>query len=301
MSNRLIAFAILGASLVSADTLTLKDGRTVDGSYLGGDSRRLRMAVGDRVETFDIGEITDLRFGGNSGPSGNSQRRPDDRDNVFGRGAAPPPPSAPPESVPSGRDVSPGRGRDRVELMRPNDPPPPPARSNGNSNFAEIPSGTTIVVRMIDDVDSQRDRVGQTFRASVDEPVMVNGETVIPRGADVVAKLVDDKESGKLTGRTELTMDLMSVQINGRMVDIDTQSVTQASESRTGKSAKVVGGTAALGAIIGAIAGGGKGAAIGAGAGAAAGGAAQVITKGQRVKIPSESRLTFTLQQPVHP
>jgi hypothetical protein len=302
MSNRLIVFAILGASLATADTLILKDGRTVDGSYLGGDSRRLRMAVGDRVETFDVGEITDLRFGGNSGPSGNSQRRPNDGDNVFGRGATPPPaPSAPPDNVPSGRDISPGRDRERVELVRPNNPPPPPVRNIGNYNTAEIPSGTTVVVRMIDDVDSQRDRIGQTFRASVDEPVMVNGETVIPRGADVLAKLVDDKESGKLTGRTELTMDLMSVQINGRMVDIDTQSVTQASESRTGRSAKVVGGTAALGAIIGAIAGGGKGAAIGAGAGAAAGGAAQVITKGQRVRIPSESRLTFTLQQPVHP
>jgi hypothetical protein len=141
--------------------------------------------------------------------------------------------------------------------------------------------------------------MGQTFRASTDEPVMVGSETVIPRGADVLMKLTDDKESGKLTGKTELTMDIMSVQVNGKMVDIDTQEVTTSSGSRTGKTAKVVGGTAALGAIIGAIAGGGKGAAVGAASGAAVGGGVQVMTKGQRVRIPSETRLTFTLQQPV--
>jgi hypothetical protein len=141
--------------------------------------------------------------------------------------------------------------------------------------------------------------VGQTFQASLDEPVMVGGETAIARGADVIVKLVDEKQSGKLTGRTELTLDLVSIRVDGRMVDINTQSVSQASESRTGRTAKVAGGTAALGAIIGAIAGGGKGAAIGAGAGAAAGAGAQVITKGQKVKIPSETRLTFALETAV--
>jgi hypothetical protein len=87
--------------------------------------------------------------------------------------------------------------------------------------------------------------------------------------------------------------------VNGKVIDIDTQEVTTSSSSRTGKTAKVVGGTAALGAIIGAIAGGGKGAAVGAASGAAVGGGVQVMTKGQRVRIPSETRLTFTLQQPV--
>ncbi len=152
---------------------------------------------------------------------------------------------------------------------------------------------------MIDDVDSERDTVGQTYRASLDEPLTVDGRTVVDRGADVTVKLVDDKESGKLSGRTELTLDLVSVTVDGKPVELDTQAITQASESRTGRTGKVVGGTAALGAIIGAIAGGGKGAAIGAVSGAGAGTAVQVLTKGQRVRIPSETRLTFTLQQPV--
>jgi hypothetical protein len=148
---------------------------------------------------------------------------------------------------------------------------------------------------MIDGVDSETNRVGQTFAASMAEPVTMGGETIIPRGADVVVKLVDAKESGKLTGRAELTLDLMSVKVDGRMVDINTQSVSRESDSRGQRTAKVAGGAAAVGAVIGAIAGGGKGAVIGAGAGGAAGVGAEEITKGQRVKVPSETRLTFVL------
>jgi hypothetical protein len=148
---------------------------------------------------------------------------------------------------------------------------------------------------MIDGVDSEVNRVGQTFAASMDEPVILNGETVVPRGADVVVKLVNSQQSGKLTGRAELTLDLMSVKVDGRMVDINTQSVSRESDSRGQRTAKVAGGGAAVGAIIGAIAGGGKGAVIGAGAGGAAGVGAEEVTKGQRVKVPSETRLTFVL------
>ena len=162
-----------------------------------------------------------------------------------------------------------------------------------------VPAGTSLVVRLIDPVDSQTDHMGQTYRASIDEPVVVDGQTVIPRGADVIAKLVEDQQSGKLEGRTVLTLDLMQVQVNGRMVDVNTTDVSEQSGSRGARTGKVVGGTAALGAIIGALAGGGKGAAIGAASGAAVGTGAQVMTKGQRVRIPSETRLTFILQQPL--
>jgi hypothetical protein len=266
MLNRIILFTTILAGLVSADTLTLRSGRVVQGTYLGGDSRRVKMAVDDKVDYFNVDEISDLRFGGGSQSSQSQAAEPE-------------------------------QSNQRPRILRPERAIP--VQSSSSRTSLEIPSGTTLVVSMIDDVDSQRDRIGQTFRASVAEPVVVNGETIIPRGADVVAKLVDDKESGKLTGKTELTLDLMSVQVRGQMVDINTQEVTTSSASRTGRSEKVVGGTAALGAIIGAIAGGGKGAAIGAVSGAGAGAAVQVMTKGQRVKIPSETRLSFTLQQPI--
>jgi hypothetical protein len=110
---------------------------------------------------------------------------------------------------------------------------------------------------------------------------------------------VDEKESGKLTGRTSLTLDLVSVKVKGRVVDVNTQTVSEESSSRGAKTAKTAGGAGALGAIIGAVAGGGKGAAIGAGAGAAAGAGVEVLTKGQRVRIPSETRLTFVLENAV--
>ena len=83
-----------------------------------------------------------------------------------------------------------------------------------------------MVIRMIDGVDSDTARVGNTFKASLDEAVKgPNGEILIPRGADAVVKLVDAKDSGKLTGRAELTLSLMSVKVNGRSVEINTQSV----------------------------------------------------------------------------
>jgi hypothetical protein len=164
--------------------------------------------------------------------------------------------------------------------------------------LAEIPAGTMLTVRMRDSIDSQRDKVGQTFRASLDQPIYVNGNLLAPRGAAVTIRLVDDRQSGKLAGRTVLTVAAVSLNVNGRNVDIDAGSVAEKSESRGERSAKVIGGTAAAGGLIGALGGGRKGAAIGAGSGAAAGTAVQLVTKGQKVRIPSEARLTFILQQP---
>ncbi len=231
---RVLSVFILLANLALADTITLRDGRTVSGSYLGGDARNVRIAVGDRVDSFRVEQISTISFGEDTSASGPAFRRSEPREERAAR---------PPERAASG---------------------------------PELPTGTNITVRMIDSVDSERDHVGQTFHASLDKPVVdANGNPLIARGAPVMVKLVDDKQSGKIEGRTILTLDVVSIEVNGRVV------------------------TAAVGAIIGAIAGGGKGAAIGAGAGAGAGTAAQVATKGQRVRIPSETQLTFVLQQPV--
>ncbi|HEX4594716.1 MAG TPA: hypothetical protein VH157_10600 [Bryobacteraceae bacterium] len=272
MLLRVTTLLVAIAAFCSADSLTLRSGRVVHGQYLGGDARQIRMAVGDRVDTFDVAEVSNLQFG-------NEERLP---------------------SQNSGGDRDRDRDRDRQgPPSRQQDPPPPPPQQNA-SYGTQLQTGTPITVRMIDGVDSEETRLGQTFRASVDEPVIVDGQTVIPRGADCVVKLVEDKESGKFAGRTVLTLALQQVMANGRMIDVTTGDVSQASGSRGARTAKVVGGTTAVGAIIGAIAGGGTGAAIGAASGAAVGGAAQVMTKGQRVKIPSETRLTFTLQQPAN-
>ena len=265
-------FALAFATAGLADTLTLRSGQVINGTYLGGTARTIKMEVGDAIQTFDVTDISSLQFTAGA-PAASSMPAP-----------APAPAAAPavasaaaPASVPA----------------------PQQGAQDSGALGVEIPAGTSFTVRMIDAVDSEKNTVGQTFQASLDEPIIVNGETVIERGADVVIKLIDNKQSGKLTGTTQLALDLVSVKVNGRVVDINTQSVTQTSSSRGARTAKMAGGGAALGAIIGAIAGGGKGAAIGAGAGAAAGTGAEIVTKGQKVHVPSETRLTFVVDTPV--
>src|SRR6266849_1833816 len=259
---RILSALLLITGFGFADTITFRDGHTVTGSFVGGDTRSIRVAVGDRVETYSVADVSGISFAG------------------AAQAVAPPVLRNPPEERRAAA--------------------PPPARREEFSERATIPSGTVLTIRMVDSVDSQRAQVGQTFKASLDEPVSDSaGNTLVPRGSDVLVKLVDDQQSGKIEGRTVLTLDIVSLRVNGRDVDIDTVAITEQSGSRAARSGKVIGGTAALGAIIGAIAGGGKGAAIGAGAGAGAGTVAQVATKGQRVHIPSETRLTFTLQQAV--
>jgi hypothetical protein len=270
---RLLALlSLFTVALASADTLTLKDGRVMNGTYIGGTAREIRLDMGDHVETIPVERVSALQFDNPAPPPAQAQ--------------APPPPQPPPPS-----------NFDRFNSQPPaaaNNTPPPPA-----STGLLIPQGTPLTVRMIDSVDSQKAQMGDSFRASIEDPVVINGQTVIPRGADVNVRLVDDKQSGKIAGKTVLTLAVTTVTINGHPVDVTTGDVQQASGSRGARSAKVIGGATALGAIIGAAAGGGKGAAIGAGSGAAVGTGAEVMTKGQRVKIPSESRLTFTLSNDV--
>ncbi len=162
-----------------------------------------------------------------------------------------------------------------------------------------LPVGSEISVRLIDAIDSQKDDPGKEFHASLEHPITIGNEEVAPRLADATVRLTEEKSSGKLTGKTELKVELVSLRLNGKMVPVNSSSVTEYSNSRTARTAKSAVAVGAIGAIIGAIAGGGQGAAIGAGAGAAAGSGAQVFMKGQRVVIPSETLLTFTTEAPI--
>jgi hypothetical protein len=289
--NLVISF-VGAAVLLSADTIILKNGNRVEGSFVGGDSRSVRFAVGTQINTYYLHDVESIRFeeqqnepppsnaysqsSANTPPTNEPPRMDNPSSDTYSRASAPPPP-APPSRPPDTYGAPPRNA--------------PPA--------LEVPAGTQLVVRLIDSVNSERDRLGQTFRASLDQPVIVNGQTAIPRGADVIATLIDAQKSGKIQGRTLLTLDLKTITVNGRSYDIVTTGVAESSGSRGERSAKVIGGAAALGAIIGAAASGGKGAAIGAGSGAAVGTAAQVATSGQKVNVPAETRLTFTLQNPI--
>src|SRR5262249_39885276 len=129
---RILTLLLLLAGVSYADSVTLRDGRTVHGSFVGGDARSIRIAVGDRVETYAIGDVANVSF------------------------EAPPPPPPPAAALPP---------EPPPRVFRP-EPPRPERRPQGT-----IPAGTVLTVRMVDSVDSERDRMGATFRASLDEPL----------------------------------------------------------------------------------------------------------------------------------
>ncbi len=176
-------------------------------------------------------------------------------------------------------------------VATPAPPPPQPVT-------VTVPANTIVTVRTIDSIDSKTNQAGQVFKASLDAPIVVDNRVIVPSGADAYIKLVDAKSAGHITGRSELGLELASVVFQGKTYNVTSSDVKQSGTSRGKQSAERVGGGAAIGALIGAIAGGGKGAAIGAAVGGGAGTGVQVFTHGQQVKIPSETRLDFTLQQP---
>jgi hypothetical protein len=173
-------------------------------------------------------------------------------------------------------------------------PPPPPAPKK-----VTIPSGTTLAVRLVDAIDSERNQAGQTFHATLDSPLAVEGETAIPAGYDVEGHIVDLKSAGKFAGQSLVVLQLDRIAVGGKYYNIQTDQFKKQGSSRGKNTAEKVGAGAAIGGIIGALAGGGKGAAIGAAAGGGLGGGVQAATKGQQIKLASETVLNFTLQGPV--
>jgi hypothetical protein len=181
------------------------------------------------------------------------------------------------------------------------DPVAKPAARASESREGKItvPAGTRLLVRMIDGVDSSKNHPGDRFHASMETDLVVEDTVVAFKGADVYGRLAEAKEAGHVAGSSELKLELTDIVIKGQSYPLVTGDYELHGSGRGSNTAKKVGTGAAVGAIIGAIAGGGKGAAIGAGVGAGAGGVVQVMTRGQQVRVPSETLLEFRLEQPV--
>jgi hypothetical protein len=162
-----------------------------------------------------------------------------------------------------------------------------------------IPAGSFFSVRMIDSIDSSRNKTGDEFAATLDVPLVVNNRVVLQRHSDAKVRLVQASSAGRMSGRSELKVELVSVSADGKTYPVETDYHDQAGASRSTRTAEAVGGGAVVGAIIGAIAGRGRGAAIGTAAGAGTGAAVEARTHGDQVKIPSETKLSFTLKNPV--
>lgn len=284
MKVRSLFFATLLIILVTgkaalADHLVLKDGKEYSGKFVRGDAGVIEFRILGRVETFKTSEVDRVIF-----------KEPEISPAPTAKGTSTAgsgrPASEPPVSASEDRTV----------------PPPSAVQKAGSTSPAAsgiLPAGTPITIRTTTVIDTDRNRVGDSFDAVLEEALTDGDQIIAPRGAEVKGNIAWSRESGRLAGQSELILELKEIMINGKMTPIRTSDYTEVGSSRGKRTATAAGGGAALGAIIGAIAGGGKGAAIGAATGAAVGTGAQILTKGQTLKVPAETILEFKLQSPL--
>jgi hypothetical protein len=248
------AMLVLGAGVsVSADRIRLRSGQTVEGMFIGGDSKAVRVLLDNgRVAEVPLTEAVSVEF---------TPRKP-----------APAPSSPTPAAAP-----------------KPAATPKP----------VTVPAGTAVNVRLTQAIDVDASQAGMKFKAIVDDPVMVGGSTVIPRGASAVLQAVQVQQSGTMKGSDKISLKLNSIGFGGMVYEVATNYVETAGKGEGKKTARKVGGGAGLGAIVGGIAGGGSGAAIGAAVGGATG--AVVAASGEEhLKLPAETRLQFQLSAAVN-
>jgi hypothetical protein len=316
-----LAFALFLAGAARADTLELKDGRVLQGRFLGGTQAVMRFEWNGEVRTFSVNDIVALTFTSNyherdtAAPPPQPQQQDGGPPPATGQSnSAPPPPDA--AAPPSDNTAPPDNASPPANLSQPEVAAVPatvtnaatpaysgPAPGAAAAQLAPgapiaVPVGQTLLIRMIDGVDSKKNNVGDVFHASLETDLTVNGFLVARKGADVYGKLAYAKEAGHFSGSAELELELTRIVVGGADYPLVSDDYTLKGKGRGGDTAKKVGGGAVLGAIIGGIAGGGAGAAIGAGAGGAVGAGVQVFTRGKEVKVPSETLLEFKLQAP---
>ncbi len=262
----ILSLVIVGllALPAAADILKLKSGGTVDGTFLGGDARTIRfLDSSGGVETYSVADVANISFVSEAATA-----------------AAPAPLRAP-------------RPARAPRASRAASAPPPRAASG-----ITIPAGTVVTVRLIDSIDSDITGEGERFRASIDDPLVVDNQVVIPRNADATVQVVRVQQSGRISGSDEVSLKLFDITVDGRSYEIATNYAEVKTGGKGKSTAKTTAVTTGVGAALGAIFGGGKGAAIGAGAGAGAG-VAVSAARGKRLSIPSETRLDFVLRAPL--
>ena len=244
-----------------ADTIKLRSGKAVQGQFIGGDSKTVRILLDNgQVSEVPLDQAVAVEF---------SPRKP------------PPPPPPPPAAAPKPAAAAAPK------------PPPPPERKK-----VTVPNGTVLNVRLTDGIDVDASAAGQTFKAVIDDPVMIGGLVVIPRGASATLQAVKVEQSGKMKGSDKISLKLNSFRFGGMVYEVSTAYVEAKGKGEGKKTARKVGGGAGLGAIVGGIAGGGSGAAIGAAVGAA-GGAVMASTGEEHLSLPAETRLQFHLTSAV--
>jgi hypothetical protein len=166
------------------------------------------------------------------------------------------------------------------------------------ANRGTLPAGTIIRVRTNQTIDADNAAVGRLFPCVVAENVTNRyGHVLIPKGAPAEVAVV-------AASKHQLELDLQSVTAGGYTYGVASSQETVQGGKKPGigknkRTAKFIGGGAAVGTVVGAIAGGGAGALIGGFVGGGAGAGAQTLTRGKSVHVPAESILTFRLEQPL--
>jgi hypothetical protein len=244
---------------LSADRVRLKSGKVVEGMFIGADSRTVRVLL-------DNGQVSEIPIG-------------DSVSVEFAARKPAPPPPPPPKAAPAA--------------------PKPAAAATPPKKTVTVPAGTVINVRLTQDIDVDATQAGHKFKAIVDDPVMLGGSIVVPRGATALVQAVNVQQSGKMKGSDKISLKLNAIGFGGMVYDVASSYVESKGKGEGKKTGRKIGGGAGLGAIVGGIAGGGEGAAIGAAVGAV-GGAAVAAGGEEHLKLPAETRLQFQLSAAVN-
>jgi hypothetical protein len=296
----LAILVVLLGTIAWADQIVLKDGTVYSGKFVRGDSNSVDFQILGKIESFRIVDIAQIVFKEPGLNSSNAR---------VTKTPAPPTPAPKQDAQISNGEPTPVQIR-RAPQVPPRETPAVDAGSGSSGSdrgYAKgpesgrvLPAGTPVVIRTSTVIDTDRNRVGDVFDASLEQPLIWGNDTVFPRGTTAKGRIAYAKEQGKLSGQAQLVLELTELTANGRSYLLRTSDYTEAGANRANRTAATVGGTAALGAIIGAIAGGGTGAAVGAASGAAVGTGVQVMTHGQVLRIPAETILEFKLQSPLN-
>lgn len=198
-----------------------------------------------------------------------------------------------PQRAPEQPPPAPSPDNNPAPATPPTNPPPQP-------RTVTLPAGTNVVVRLAETLSPEHNYTGDTFRATLESPIIIDGFIIADKGSKVLGTITNAQKAGRVQGVSNLALTLAEINTtDGQRVKIETSTWDKKGSKSTGDDTAKVAGGAALGAIIGAIAGGGKGAAIGAGAGGAAGAGTVLATRGKTATLPIETRLTFRLTNPV--
>jgi hypothetical protein len=280
----------LPALFAFADTLELKNGSRIQGTFIGASAAQISFRVGPRLQHYAVAEVAAVKFDPDLiGSAHYRSYAPSAK-----RSSAPPPSHSVPAPLPVNNSPAPQPAN--------NAPAPPPQVGSAPvraGNEISLPAGTRLIIRMVDDVDSDHNRVGDRFAAMLDQPLYVNQTLVAPRGTSVYGRLEEEKQTRQLTGKAQLRLSLNGIVVNGQHYVLSTGDYELSGKSRSSNTVTKAGGGVAAGAPVGAVAGDGKVVAPGAGVGNGAGIATPLATKGDQIHVPSETLLEFSLDQPV--